>query len=91
MFLTIPIGTEFRGSLGQGPDGKHIRRLPICSDSQPPEGVLLLAEGRGNPVAAIGVFDGTPCPYPERSTFALRMGLHLLRLPVRLFLAVYGV
>ena len=53
--------------------------------------MLLLAEVKGNPVAAIGVFDGHAVSDPERSTVALRMGLHLLRLPVRLALAVYGL
>jgi hypothetical protein len=52
---------------------------------------VLLAEVQGDPVAAIGIFDGHAISDPGRSTLALRMLLHLLRLQLRLTVAVYGV
>ena len=79
-----------RGVLADGADGERINRLAALTDTHPPEGAVLLAEVEGDPVAAIGIFDGHAISDPYRSTFALRMRLQLLRLQLRLIVAVYG-
>ncbi len=81
----------FRGSLGEGADGQRIDRLAALSASPAPEGVVLLAEVEGEPVAAIGLFDGYPVSDPARSTLAVRIRLHLLRLQLRLIVAIHGL
>jgi hypothetical protein len=83
--------TTFRGSLGEGADGQEIGRLAALSARRPPQGVVLLAEVEGEPVAAIGLFDGRAVSDPARSSFATRMRLHLLRLELRLIVAVHGL
>lgn len=81
----------FRGSLGEGTDRQRIERLAKLSATEPPEGVVLLAEVAGEPVAAVGVFDGHSVSDPQRSSFALRVRLRLLRLRLRLIVAVRGL
>jgi hypothetical protein len=81
----------FRGSLGEGPDADRINRLAALSGSRPPKGVVLLAEVEGEPVAAVGLFDRRAVADPTRSNFALRTRLHLLRLELRLIVAVRGM
>jgi hypothetical protein len=81
---------RFRGSLGEASDAEQIRRLAALSARRAPEGAVLLAELGGEPVAAIGVFDGHAVADPARSSFALKLRLHLLRLQVRLIAAVRG-
>jgi hypothetical protein len=81
----------FRGSLGEGADGERINRLAAFTGSPVPEGVVLLAEVEGEPVAAIGIFDGHAVADPVRATFALRLRLYLLRLQLRLIVAVRGM
>jgi hypothetical protein len=83
--------TTFRGSLGDGVDGQKIGRLAELSAGEPPEGVVLLAELEGEPVAAVGLFDGRVVTDPARSSLATRMRLHLLRLELRLIVAVHGL
>ncbi|MBV9943243.1 MAG: hypothetical protein JO262_14045 [Solirubrobacterales bacterium] len=83
--------TIIRGTVAEGADGERIRRLAALTGSQPPEGLMLLAEVQGDPVAAIGIFDGHAISDPDRSTFALRMRLRLLRLQLRLTLPVFGI
>jgi hypothetical protein len=83
-------GMTFRGSFGEGCDAEEIGRLAALSASRPPEGMVLLAEVGGEPVAAIGLFDGHAVSDPARSSFAMRLRLHLLRLQVRLIAAVRG-
>jgi hypothetical protein len=80
-----------RGALADGPDGERINRLAALTGTHPPEGPMLLAEVQGDPVAAIGIFDGHAIFDPNRSTLALRMRLRLLRLQLRLIVTVYGV
>ena len=84
-------GATFRGSLGEGRDAQQIDRLAALSATRPPEGVVLLAEVEGEPVAAIGLFDRHSVSDPDRSSLALRIRLHLLRLQVRLTVAVHGL
>ncbi|MBV9336948.1 MAG: hypothetical protein JO262_00525 [Solirubrobacterales bacterium] len=81
----------FRGSLGEGLDAERIHRLATLSTSRPPEGVVLLAEREGEPVAAIGLFDGHTVADPARSNLAVRLRLHLLRLQLRLIVSVHGL
>jgi hypothetical protein len=83
--------TTFRGSLGEGADGARIGHLAALSASPPPQGVVLLAEVEGEPVAAIGLFDGHAVSDPARAGFATRIRLHLLRLQLRLTVAVHGL
>jgi hypothetical protein len=81
----------FRGSLREGADGERIDRLAALSARRPPEGMVLLAELEGEPVAAVGLFDRHTVADPTRSNLALRMRLHLLRLQLRLIVAVRGL
>ena len=81
----------FRGSLAEGRDAERIHRLAALSASRPPEGVILLAELEGEPVAAVGLFDRHTVVDPARSSLAVRMGLHLVRLQLRLVVAVRGL
>jgi hypothetical protein len=81
----------FRGSIGEGADAERIERLAGLSDSRPPEGVVLLAEVDGDPVAAVGLFDGRAVSDPARASFAVRIRLRLLRLQLRLIVGVHGL
>lgn len=80
-----------RGALAEGADGERINRLAALAGSRAPEGALLLAEVEGDPVAAIGVFDRHAISAPGRATLALRMRLRLLRLQLRLIVAIHGI
>lgn len=86
----IPRAT-FRGSLAEGTDRERIDRLAALSARRPPRGVVLLAEVEGEPVAATGLFDRHTVSDPARSSFAVRIRLHLLRLQLRLIVAVRGL
>ena len=81
----------FRGSLGEGSDGERINRLAALSDGRPPEGVVLLAEVEGEPVAAIGLFDRQTVSDPDRSDLSVWTRLHLLRFGLRLVVAMRGL
>ena len=81
----------FRGSLGEGVDGERIDRLAALSAGRRPEGVVLLAEVEGEPVAAVGLFDRREVMDPTRSNLGLRLRLRLLRLQLRLIVAVHGL
>jgi hypothetical protein len=80
-----------RGVVAEGADGERIDRLAALADSRPPEGAILVAEEDGELVAAIGVFDGHAISDPARSSLGLRLRLHLLRLGVRLVVAISGL
>lgn len=90
---TVPGGIRptVRGALRDGPDAERINRLAALSDGQAPEGVVLLAEVEGEPVAAIGLFDGHGVSDPARSNLAVWTRLHLLRVGLRLVVAVRGL
>jgi hypothetical protein len=85
------IRARVRGTLGEGADADRIDRLAALSASRPPEGIVLLAELEGEPVAAVGLFDRHTVADPARSNLALRLRLHLLRLQLRLVVAVRGL
>jgi hypothetical protein len=91
MIRSLTTRATFRGSLGEGADGQRISRLAMLSARQPPQGVVLLAEVEGEPVAAIGLFDGRTASDPVRSSVPTRIRLHLLRLQLRLIVAVHGL
>jgi len=80
-----------RGSTAEGPDAECINRLAALTGRQAPDGPLLLAEVGGDPVAAIGIFDGHTISDPGRSSLALMMRLHILRVQLRLAVAVWGI
>jgi hypothetical protein len=80
-----------RGAVSDGSDARRIERLAALAGSHPPEGAVLLAEIEGDPVAAIGIFDGHSISDPGRPMFWLRMRLRVLRLPLRLIVAVHGL
>jgi hypothetical protein len=89
--LSFGSRATFRGSLGEGADGPRIDRLAALSATRPPEGMVLLAEVEGEPVAAIGLFDGHAVSDPARAGFAVRMRLYLLRLQLRVVVAIHGL
>ena len=84
------IRASFRGSIGEGADAERIDRLATLSGSRPPEGLVLLAELEGEPVAAVGLFDRHTVADPARSNLPLRMRLHLLRLGLLVIVSVRG-
>jgi len=84
------IRASFRGSIGEGADAERIDRLAALSGSRPPEGLVLLAELEGEPVAAVGLFDRHTVADPARSNLPLRMRLHLLRLGLLVIVSVRG-
>jgi hypothetical protein len=86
-----PSPTTLRGSMGEGADAEVLRRLAALSQSPPPQGAVLLAEVDGQPIAAIGIFDGRAVADPARSTIALRARLQLERLFLRLMVTVGAV
>lgn len=81
----------FRAALRDGTDGERIDRLAALCARRPPEGIVLLAELEGQPVAAVGLFDRHTVADPTRSNLAVRIRLHLLRLQLRLIVAVSGL
>lgn len=83
--------TTFSGSLSDGVDAEHLSHLAALSGGSPPEGVVLFAEVAGDPVAAIGLFDRRSVSDPRRAGLALRTRLRLLRLHLRLVVAVRGM
>jgi hypothetical protein len=80
-----------RGAVADGADGERLNRLAALAGSHAPEGAVLLAEVEGDPVAAIGLFDGHAVSDPGRATPALLLRLHQLRVPLRMIVAIYGV
>jgi hypothetical protein len=80
-----------RGAIVDGADGERINRLAALAGSRAPQGAILVAEADGDPVAAIGIFDGHAISDPGRATLALRIRLHLLRLQLRIIVAIRGL
>lgn len=83
--------TRLRVSLAEGTDGELLHQLAATSRGHVPQGPVLLAEVDGDPVAAIGIFDGRPVADPARSTSAQRRRLELERLFLRVVIALRGV
>ena len=82
---------SIRGGLTEGRDGEAVDRLAALSGRTAPRGAVLLAERCGDPVAAIGIFDGHEVSDRARSDLRLRMRLHLERLFVRAVIALRGI
>lgn len=89
--MTTPTVASIRASLGEGIDGESIRRLARLSEAEPPEGAVVLAEIRGEPVAAVGIADGRAVADPARSTPALVRHLRLNNVQVRVIGSIWGV
>lgn len=90
----VPVSASrgnIRGGITEGPDGDVVDRLAALSGRTPPSGAVLFAELGGEPVAAIGIFDGNVVADRARSNSRLRMRLRLERLFVRAVIAVRGV
>jgi hypothetical protein len=68
-----------------------IRRLASLAGEPAPRGPVLLAELDDEPVAAIGIADGTAIADPARSNPAIATLLRLRRLEVRAVVAIWGV
>lgn len=82
-----PLG--IRPVIAEGRDGEAVHRLAALSGRRPPSGAVLLAELAGDPVAAIGIFDGKLIA--DSARVGVRLRLHLDRLFVRAVIAVVGV
>jgi hypothetical protein len=91
MTPTSSRATTIRGAVAEGADSERIHRLAALARSRVPQGAMLLAETDGDPVAAIGIFDRHTIEDPARASLALRIRLHLLRLQLRLIVAVHGL
>jgi hypothetical protein len=74
-----------------GHDGEAVHRLAALSGRKAPTGAVLLAELAGDPVAAIGIFDGDIITDRVRSDLRLVLRLHLERLFALSMIAVIGV
>jgi hypothetical protein len=82
---------RIRAGAVEGPDGEAVHRLAALSGSTSPSGAVLLAEVCGDPVAAIGIFDGKVVADDARSGLPVRLRLHLDRLFVLALVTVIGV
>jgi len=74
-----------------GRDVVVVQRLAALSGRKPPNGPVLLAELAGDPVAAIGIFDGDVITNRSRFDLGLRLRLHLDRVFVLAVIAVIGI
>lgn len=82
---------SIRAGTVEGRDGEAVHRLAAMSGRRPPTGVVLLAEQDGDPVAAIGIFDGSVIADRARSGVRLRLRLHVDRLFALAVITVIGV
>ena len=87
-----PVGcASIRAVSVEGPDGEAVHRLATLSGGKSPTGAVLLAEVAGDPIAAIGIFDGNVITDRGRSDLSLRLRLHVDRLFALAVIAVIGV
>jgi hypothetical protein len=82
---------RIRAGSVEGRDGEAVQRLAAMSGRKSPSGAVLLAEVCGDPVAAIGLFDGKVVADNARSGLQLRLRLHVDRLFVLALVTVIGV
>lgn len=84
-------GATLRGGVTEGHDGEAVTRLAALSGGTPPTGAVLFAELDGDPVAAIGIFDGKTVADGTRSNLRMRLHLRLERAFVRAVISVRGI
>jgi hypothetical protein len=90
--ISDPVGSaSIRAVSVEGRDGEAVHRLAMLSGGKSPTGAVLLAEVAGDPIAAIGIFDGNVIADRGRSDLSLRLRLHLDRLFALAVIAVIGV
>jgi hypothetical protein len=79
-----------RLSLADGTDRESILRLASLNQETAPDGPVVLAEEAGEPVAAIGIADGSLVADPSRAGPAIVWLLHLRRLEALLIGSIWG-
>ena len=84
-------GATLRGGVAEGLDGQAVNRLAALSGGSAPTGAVLFAELDGDPVAAIGIFDGNAVADHTRSGPRMRVRLRLERLFVLSVIFVRGM
>jgi hypothetical protein len=72
-------------------ESEPVSRLATLAGRLAPAGPVMLAELDGQPVAAIGIADGTTIADPARSTPAIATLLRMRRIEARLLAALGGV
>jgi|1185.fasta_scaffold322843_2 hypothetical protein len=72
-------------------ESEPVDRLATLAGRIAPTGPVMLAELDGQPVAAIGIRDGTTVADPARSTPAIATLLRMRRIEARLLAALGGV
>jgi hypothetical protein len=88
--MTTPTVASIRASLGESTDGESIRRLARLTETEPPHGAVVLAEIRGEPVAAVGIADGRAVSDPKRVTPGLLRHLRMHSVQVRVISSISG-
>ena len=89
--FALPGGATLRGGLAEGIDGEAVNRLAALSGGAAPTGAVLFAELDGDPVAAIGIFDGNAVADNTRSSPRMRLRLRLERMFVRAVISFRGI
>jgi hypothetical protein len=79
-----------RLSSGEGEDRERIRRLAVLGGAPAPEGLVLVADVDGEPVAAIGFADGDAVADPARSDSRVLSILRAYRWGIRSVATVWG-
>jgi hypothetical protein len=88
--MIAPNLLTIRLSTGEPADSERIRHLAGLDGARAPEGLVLMAELDGEPVAAIGFACGDEVADPARSDNAVMSLLRLYRLGIRGIATVWG-
>jgi hypothetical protein len=88
--MIAPNLLTIRLSTGGPRDSESIRHLAELDGARAPEGLVLMAELDGKPVAAIGFANGDEVTDPARSDNAVMSLLRLYRLGIRGIATVWG-
>ena len=81
---------KVRVSLGEGADADSIGRLASLDSGSPPDGPVVLAELDGEPVAALGIADGSVVADPFRISNTIVFLMRAHRFEVRAIGAIFG-